>query len=681
MSEYRSEDIHNIALVGHGGSGKTLLAEALLHAAGAVQTMGTIERGSTVCDFDPEEKDHQHSLSSAVASFDYKSRLINLVDTPGYPDFLGQAYASLEAVETVAVVINAQTGIEMVTRRMLEKAAEENLCRLIIVNRIDAENVDLATLLTQIRDTFGSECLPINLPSKGASTVVDCFFDPEGESDILSVQDAHTEIIDQVVEVDEELMAAYLEQGEVSPKQLHDPFEQAMREGHLIPVCFTSAKTGAGVPELLEIFVKLMPNPHEGNPHVFLRCDGEEQEEFVAEHDPAKHVLAHVFKVTADPFVGKMGIFRVHQGTVTADSQLYIGDARKPFKVGHLYRMFGKETREIPRAVPGEICAVAKIEEIEFDAVLHDSQQDGGVCLRPMSFPQPMHGLAIETQHLGDDQKLGRALSMMSAEDPSFQVEHSAATNETVIRGIGDLHLRVILEKMKNRYNVEVKTRPPRIAYRETVRGNAEGHHRHKKQTGGAGQFGEVFLRIEPLARGTGFEFVNAVVGGTIPGQFLPAVEKGVRQAMESGFLAGYALQDIRVTVYDGKHHSVDSKEVAFVSAGKKAFRDAVSKAKPVLLEPVVKIDIVAPEASMGDITGDLSGRRGRISSTDAAGTGMLHISGEIPLAEISDYQSFLKSATGGQGSYGVEFSHYQDVPANIQKAIVEEYQAPSEED
>ncbi len=681
MSEYRSEDIHNIALVGHGGSGKTLLAEALLHAAGAVQTMGTIERGSTVCDFDPEEKDHQHSLSSAVASFDYKSRLINLVDTPGYPDFLGQAYASLEAVETVAVVINAQTGIEMVTRRMLEKAAEENLCRLIIVNRIDAENVDLATLLTQIRDTFGSECLPINLPSKGASTVVDCFFDPEGESDILSVQDAHTEIIDQVVEVDEELMAAYLEQGEVSPKQLHDPFEQAMREGHLIPVCFTSAKTGAGVPELLEIFVKLMPNPHEGNPHVFLRCDGEEQEEFVAEHDPAKHVLAHVFKVTADPFVGKMGIFRVHQGTVTADSQLYIGDARKPFKVGHLYRMFGKETREIPKAVPGEICAVAKIEEIEFDAVLHDSQQDGGVCLRPMSFPQPMHGLAIETQHLGDDQKLGRALSMMSAEDPSFQVEHSAATNETVIRGIGDLHLRVILEKMKNRYNVEVKTRPPRIAYRETVRGNAEGHHRHKKQTGGAGQFGEVFLRIEPLARGTGFEFVNAVVGGTIPGQFLPAVEKGVRQAMESGFLAGYALQDIRVTVYDGKHHSVDSKEVAFVSAGKKAFRDAVSKAKPVLLEPVVKIDIVAPEASMGDITGDLSGRRGRISSTDAAGTGMLHISGEIPLAEISDYQSFLKSATGGQGSYGVEFSHYQDVPANIQKAIVEEYQAPSEED
>ncbi len=681
MSEYRSEDIHNIALVGHGGSGKTLLAEALLHAAGAVQTMGTIERGSTVCDFDPEEKDHQHSLSSAVASFDYKSRLINLVDTPGYPDFLGQAYASLEAVETVAVVINAQTGIEMVTRRMLEKAAEENLCRLIIVNRIDAENVDLATLLTQIRDTFGSECLPINLPSKGASTVVDCFFDPEGESDILSVQDAHTEIIDQVVEVDEELMAAYLEQGEVSPKQLHDPFEQAMREGHLIPVCFTSAKTGAGVPELLEIFVKLMPNPHEGNPHVFLRCDGEEQEEFVAEHDPAKHVLAHVFKVTADPFVGKMGIFRVHQGTVTADSQIYIGDARKPFKVGHLYRMFGKETREIPKAVPGEICAVAKIEEIEFDAVLHDSQQDGGVCLRPMSFPQPMHGLAIETQHLGDDQKLGRALSMMSAEDPSFQVEHSAATNETVIRGIGDLHLRVILEKMKNRYNVEVKTRPPRIAYRETVRGNAEGHHRHKKQTGGAGQFGEVFLRIEPLARGTGFEFVNAVVGGTIPGQFLPAVEKGVRQAMESGFLAGYALQDIRVTVYDGKHHSVDSKEVAFVSAGKKAFRDAVSKAKPVLLEPVVKIDIVAPEASMGDITGDLSGRRGRISSTDAAGTGMLHISGEIPLAEISDYQSFLKSATGGQGSYGVEFSHYQDVPANIQKAIVEEYQAPSEED
>ncbi|GAB4347535.1 MAG: elongation factor G [Gammaproteobacteria bacterium] len=679
MPSYTTDDIHNIALVGHGGSGKTLLAEALLHAAGAIPSPGSLERGTTVCDFDPEEKEYQHSLSSAVASFDYQKRLINLIDTPGYPDFIGQAYAALEAVETVAVVVNAQTGIELVTRRMLERAAEERLCRIIVINKIDGENVDLGALLQQIRDTFGSECLPINLPAKGFSEVVDCFFNPSGESDISSVEAAHTEIIDQVVEVDEELMAVYLDQGEVSPAQLHDPFEKALREGHLIPICFTSAKTGAGVRELLDILVKLMPNPHEGNPHVFIRHGEEHEEEFIAEHDPDKHVLAHVFKVTTDPFVGKMGIFRIHQGTVRADSQLYIGESRKPFKVGHLYRLLGKETIEIPEAAPGEICAVAKVDDIYFDAVLHDAQEDAGVSLRPMEFPQPMHGLAIETDHHGDDQKLSKALAMMSAEDPSFVVEHSPATNETVIRGLGELHLRMVLERMKNRYNVEVKTRPPRIAYRETVRAPAEGHHRHKKQTGGAGQFGEVFLRIAPLERGAGFSFVDKVVGGAIPGQFIPAVEKGVRQAMESGYLAGYPLQDIEVTVYDGKHHPVDSKEVAFVTAGKKAFLDAVSKAKPVLLEPVVRIEITVPEENMGDISGDLSGRRGRISNTDSMPGGLLNISGEVPLAEIADYQSFIKSVTGGQGSYSIEFSHYEEVPANIQKAIVEEYKSALE--
>lgn len=676
MPSYCTDDIHNLALVGQGGAGKTLLVEALLHHAGAINTPGTIERGNTVCDFDPEEKEHQHSLASAVASFDYRSKLINLIDTPGYPDFLGQAYAALEAVETTAIVIDAQTGIDTVTRRMMERAAEEQLCRLIVINKIDADNIDLTKLLAQLRETFGSECLPINLPADGGASVVDCFFNPSGDSDILSVAEAHTEIVDQVVEVDEDLMALYLEQGEVNPEQLHEPFEQALRDGHLIPICFTAARTGAGVAELMEVIVKLMPNPHEGNPHVFMRDSGDHRDEFVAEHDPGKHVLAHVFKVTTDPFIGKIGIFRIHQGTVRSDSQLYIGDARKPFKVGHLYRLLGKETAEIDQALPGEICAVAKVDEIDFDAVLHDSQEDGGVTLRPMVFPRPMHGLAIETGRHADDQKISRALAMLSAEDPSFQVEHSPATNETVIRGLGELHLRMVLEKMKNRYNVEVATRPPRIAYRETIRANAEGHHRHKKQTGGAGQFGEVFLRVAPLGRGEGFEFENAVVGGSIPGQFIPAVEKGVRQAMEQGFLAGYPLHDIKVTVYDGKHHSVDSKEVAFVAAGKKAFHDAVEKAKPVLLEPVVTIEITVPEAAMGDISGDLSGRRGRISSTDSLMSGFLSIRGEVPLAEISDYQTHLKSATGGQGSYTIEFSHYEEVPANLQKSIVSEYQA-----
>ncbi len=670
---YKTDAIRNIALVGHAGSGKTTLAEALLAQAGAIKAPGSVERGNTVCDFDSQEKELQHTLDPALCHFDHGGIHVNLIDTPGYPDFSGRSMSVLSGAETAAVVVNAQTGVEIVTQRMMQAAERSQMCRMIIIARIDAPETRPRQVLAQIQEAFGKECLPINLPAEGGKKVVDCFFSPSGdETDFSSVGNAHERIIDQVVEVDEQLMELYLEQGEeLSPEQLHDPFEKALREGHLIPVCFVSAKTGAGIPELLKVIETLMPNPTEGNPPAFLKGEGESAVLVEVAPNPAQHIVAHVFKVSVDPFIGRLGIFRIHQGTVKPGTQLYVGDARKPFKVAHLYKVQGKDHIEIPRGVPGDVCAVTKVEEVHYDAVLHDSHDEDRYHLKTAASPPPMYGLAIEPAHQGDEQKLSDALHKLVAEDPSLHIDHNTTLNETVLRGMGDLHLRVVLERMKDRFNVTVKTHPPSIAYRETITRSAEGHHRHKKQTGGAGQFGEVYLKVEVLPRDSGFEFLNKVVGGAIPGQFIPAIEKGVRQVLDSGAIAGYPMQDVRVTVHDGKHHSVDSKEVAFVAAGKKAFLDAIKKANPIVLEPIVNVEITAPSDSMGGISGDFSGKRGRISGNSALPGNRTRISGQIPLAEMNDYQSRLKSLTGGEGSYTMDFSHYERVPPREQRNLM----------
>jgi elongation factor G len=674
MPKFSPEAIRTIALTGHGGSGKTTLTEALLAKAGAINSAGTVEKGTTVCDFDPLEKQYQHSLNAAVAHLQHRDTRVHLVDTPGLPDFIGRAIGALPAVETAAIVVNAQNGIEMITNRMMQWARKRDLCRMIVINKIDAENVDLPGLLAKLQAAFGKECLPINLPADEGKRVVDCFFNPSGTADFSSVEEAHSALVDQVVEVDEELMAKYLEKGEVSPEELHAPFEKALREGHLIPVCFVSARNGAGVAELLDIIVKLMPNPTEGNPPLFLKGQGEKAQPVHAEPDPKKHALAHVFKVMIDPFVGKVGVFRVHQGTITKDSQLFIGENRKPFRVSHPYLLQGKEFVETDALVPGDIGAVAKVDEVRFDAVLHDSHDEDHIHLAPLEFPTPMHSLAIEPKRRGDEQKISDTLHKLAAEDPTFRIEHNATINQTIISGLGDLHMRYILDRMANQYHVEVTTQPPRIPYRETITAKSEGHHRHKKQTGGAGQFGEVFLKVEPLKRGSGFEFVDQVKGGAIPHQFIPAVEKGVRQVLETGPVAGYPVHDVRVIVYDGKYHDVDSKEVAFIAAGKRAFMDAIGKARPIILEPVVNIEITAPEQNMGDIAGDLSSKRGQLSGTDTSAPGTLLIKGQVPLSELANYQARLKSVTAGQGSFTIEFSRYDPVPPGVQKNLAEHH-------
>ncbi len=683
MPSYSSEQIRNIALVGHTGAGKTSLAEGLLVAGGAIGAAGSVERGTSVSDYDPQEKSLKLSLDSSVLCLEHDDIHVNLIDTPGSPEFIGRALGALEAVETAAIVVNAANGIEPMTQRMMDQARDLGLCRMMIVNRIDAPGVNFAALLKQIRKTFGPECLPINLPADGASRVADCFFEHEdGNTDASSVAEAHTQIVDQVVELDEELMEIYLEQGEdLDPAQLHDTFEQALREGHLVPICFCSAESGVGVRQLLRVFEKLMPNPLEGNPPAFLKGEGDAAQPVEVKPDPSLHAVAHVFKISIDPFAGRLGVFRVHQGTITPASQLYIGDARKPFKVGHLLRLHGKDHSEMERAVPGDICAVAKIDEIHLDAVLHDSHDEDNFHRSPADFPAPLLGVAVEPKSRGQEQKLSDSLHKLLAEDPCIRIEHNSTTNETVLYGMGEFHLRVLLERLAERYNVKVKTRPPSIAYRETITGAAEGHHRHKKQTGGAGQFGEVYLRIEALPRGSGFEFDNKVVGGSIPSQFIPAVEKGVRQVLDEGAIAGYPFQDVKVTVYDGKHHSVDSKEIAFVTAGRKAFLDAIAKANPIVLEPIVKVEMFAPSDSMGDIAGDLSSRRGRISGNTSLPGDRVSILGEVPLAEFRDYQTRLKSLTGGEGEFTMDFSHYEQVPPNVQQELVSNYRHPPEAD
>ncbi|MFO1418927.1 MAG: elongation factor G [Methylotetracoccus sp.] len=671
MAAYPTENIRNIAFAGQAGSGKTSLIEALLVQAGAKPAQGTVEKGDTTSDFDTLEQRHQHSLQVSVIGFEHRGRRINLIDTPGYPDFLGQTLSALSAVETIAVVVNAQTGIEPMTRRMMDWVVNQHVPCMIIVNKIDAEPDRLQDVLDEISAAFGKECLPLDLPADHARRVVDVVSHADGTADFSSVAAAHAALLEQTVEVDETATEQYLTQGDMSPAELHAPFEQALREGHLIPVCFASARTGAGVTELLDAFAELAPSPLEANPYPFIAVDEGQTTQIWAEPDPSAPLLAHVFKLEFDPFIGKIGLLRIHQGRIRKGGNLLIGHAGKSVKVTRLLRVNGKEHQEIEEAAAGDICAIAKLDEIEQDSVLHDTHDQDRVDPPRISYPTPLVGLALKAKRRGDEQKITEVLHKLVAEDPGLRIDHDMSANETVLRGLGDFHLRVALEKLDERFHVEVETHPPTIPYRETITRPADGFCRHKKQTGGAGQFAEVQLQIEPLPRGGGFEFVDRITGGAIPGQFIPAIEKGVRQTLASGAIAGFPLQDVRVTVVDGKFHSVDSKEIAFITAGRKAFIDAVGKAGAVVLEPIAQLEVTAPGHCAGAISGDLSSRRARIGGTDAGPKGEVILHALAPLAELQDYGSRLKSLTGGEGNWGIQFSHYEPAPPTVQKELV----------
>ncbi|MDO6386824.1 elongation factor G [Uliginosibacterium sp. 31-12] len=679
-----TQNIRTLALFGHAGSGKTTLVEQLLALAGAIPQAGSVEKGTTVCDYDPLEKEHQHTAKLALAHLDQSGVRVQLLDTPGFPDFAGQAIAALDATETVVTLINPQNGIEISASRAMLWAQTRKLCRVVVVNRIDTERLDLPGLIEDLQSAFGRECLPINLPADSGSRVVDCFFSLTGDAtDFSSVSEAHQAIIEQIVEVDEGLTERYLNGEEIAPEILHDAFVHALRDAHLIPVLFTSARSGAGLKAFLDFVVRLAPSPFEGNPPLFERWpngNSELAQPLRASHSPVEHVIAHVFKVEVDPYMGKIACLRILQGTITPESLLYVGDGRKPFKVTHLYRVQGKQLLAIEEAGPGEICAITKLDELFFGTVLHDAPEDALIHFKPLPLPHAVYGLAVRVKRRGEEQKLAEVLHRLAVEDPGLQVESDPTTHEVVIRGLGELHLGRMLERMNSQYKLDVESHPPTIPYRETITRSAEGHHRHKKQSGGAGQFGEVFLRVLPLGRGEGFRFKDEVKGGAIPGAFIPAVEKGVRTVLESGAIAGFPIQDIEVTVYDGKTHSVDGKEIAFVTAGRKAFLDAMKNAHPVVLEPLVNLEILAPDYTYGDVSGEISARRGQVTNTGNARAGMVAINARAPLSELSDFQGRLKALTGGQGSYTLAMSGYETAPPAVQQQLMAAFK-PGEED
>jgi elongation factor G len=689
MPSRAPSDIRNILLCGSGGGGKTTLTERLLFATGNLKRPGTVEEGNTVSDWTDEEKLHKHSLYPSFVHFEFEKHDVHLIDTPGRADFLGQTVACFPAVETIAIVIDAQKGIDSTTRRLMSLAEDRQIPRMIIVNKMDDPQVDLDALTRSIRDSFGTHCLPINLPTPDRSGVINVFEhdgrDAAGDDTLFSsVHEAHKRIVEQVIEVDDELTEQYLEKGEgFDPEKLHAAFEKCLEQAHLVPICYCAAKSGQGIDDLLHIFASLCPSPLEVNPPEFVTRDAEgaPEVEWHAKPDPAAKVLAHVFKVTTDPFVGKLGVFRVHQGTLKHKQDLYIDDQKKAIKIGHLFKLQGKEHVEVQEVGPGEIAAVAKIDELRFNTVVHDSHELDSVRLRPLALPKPMYGLAVELKNHADETKFSTVAHKFMAEDPTFLIERIHATKQTVMRGLGELHLRIILEKFKKQYNIDLTTSTPKVAYKETIGAKADGHHRHKKQTGGAGQFGEVYLKVEPLPHDhpEGFEFHNDTVGGTIPRQFIPAVEKGIRHALSEGAFAGYPVTGVCVRVYDGKYHDVDSKEIAFITAGRRAFVDAMLKAKPVLLEPFVTLEINAPSRYMGDIAGHLSTKRGRVQSSDVLAGDVCVVRAVAPLGEIQNYANELKSMTGGAGTFSMDYSHDERTPPQIQAAVIAAYK-PREE-
>lgn len=669
-------DIRNIVLLGHGGSGKTSLAEAFLHLTGATNRLGSVDEKTSVCDFYDEEKEHQHSIQSSIVHVSHVGKLINIIDTPGYPDFIGPAIKAIPAAETALIVISATAGIETNTRKTFELATKANKARIIVINKMDAENVAFPELIKNIQESFGSQCRCANLPAGDKASVIDCIDNDSGDSPVMDVAQAHTDLIESVIEADDELMEAYLGGEEIGPEKIASVFVKALKAGTITPIVFTNARNEVGVTELLEIVAQYTPSPAQAGP-VELK-DGEATIQLSA--DPAGPLAGLVFRVGFDPRSNmKFSSIRVFSGTIKSDTGLLRNAERKSIRPGHILKSQGGETTETDAGTAGDIITLAKVEELKTDDLIHDGKVAGVFKLIPT--PEPMFSLALEPAARGDEQKIGTALDRLCEEDPCFKTSRDMQTKELVASGMGDLHLRIMLEKMHNRSNLSVTTKEPKIPYRETITAKAEGHYRHKKQTGGAGQFGEVYLRVEPGERNSDppLDFNWDIFGASIPGQFEPGVAKGVNDVMQSGIIAGFPLQDIKVSIYDGKYHPVDSKEVAFRAAGKGAFIDALQKAKPVLLEPIVNMEVTVPAENIGDIAGDLASKRGRVIGQDMLAGNFIVIKAQVPLAEIKQYNSQLKSVTGGRGSYSMTLSHYELVPPNVQQQIVAAHTKPKE--
>ncbi len=671
MAAKQTADLRNVALVGHGDSGKTSLVEHILHKTGATTRLGRVLDGTSICDFDPEEKERKHTIDSALVHVTHKGKTINIVDTPGYPDFVRDAIGALRAVETALVAVNSATGIAVNTRKVFAYAGREGVARAIVVTKMDAENAKVEELVSSLQEQFGANCLPLDVPvGRGSSFagVVDVLnppaSPPAGVSDMLS--GARERLLETALEVDDALLERYLNGETLSPADVESVVSRAIGAGKVIPILFLSSEKGLGVEELLNAVISYFPSPKTGLRRTGKSPSGDENASF--DPEPSAPFAAQVFKAMTDPFVGKLSFFRVLSGTLKTDTHFYNPRTQKAEKTGHLLSVQGKEQRPLDEAIPGDLAAIAKIESLQIGDTLC-TEKDPIVYPR-IEYPTSLVSLAVEPKNRNDEGKISTALHKLADEDPTFVYRRDAQTKELVVSGSSALHLTVVLSRLKRRFGVEVNTKPPRIPYMETITTKGDANYTHKKQTGGAGQYAKVFLRVEPLERGKGFEFEDATFGGSIPQQYIASCEKGVRSVMEKGAVAGYQMVDIKAAVYDGKDHPVDSKDIAFQIAARNAFKEACRNARPVLLEPIMSVEISIPTRFMGDVTSDLNGRRGRVVGMDSVGDTQI-IKATVPLAELTTYSTELRSITGGEGSFSMEFSHHDVVPSRLQADIV----------
>lgn len=667
MALHQPSDIRNIAFMGHSGSGKTSLAEALLHKTGVTNRLGSVPDKTSILDYAEDEQESSHSIDSSLCFVSHGGNHINVVDTPGANAFSGQAVAALAGVETGVLVLSAPAGIEVNSRKMMTRAGQYGIARMIVINKIDADNVNLEQLVETVQEFFGSACVPINLPASGGAKVIDCVANESGESDFGDVASAHEGLLEAIVGADDALMEKYLG-GETSDEEVLAHAARAAAGGNIIPICFTNARGDVGISELLDAIVRFAPSPVTGKRRTLVTEEGEQPIEPKVDGP----FVAQVFKVTSDAKSHiKYSVVRVHSGKLAGDGSVKTVNERKGMRLGQISRFMGAEHHEVEAASAGDIVAVAKLDLQVGDVLFTDT---GGTIKMPVA-PKPMYSVAIESKNRGDEDKIGTALKKFTDEDPCFSVDRNNVTHELVISGVGDMHIRTILARMKSHFKLDVVTHPPKIPYRETITGTAKDvEYTHKKQSGGAGQFGKVVINLLPSERGEGYQFVDKIFGGAIDGPFRVSVDKGIKAQCQEGVLAGYPVVDVTVELIDGKTHPVDSKDIAFQIAGRGAFKEAFMKAKPVLLEPIVEIEVTVPRDVVGDIQGDLASRRGRPQGQEGLPGGLSVIRALVPLAEVSDYNSRLSSITGGQGSYSLEFSHYEAVPANVQQQIIDSH-------
>ncbi len=698
MPSYPVEQIRNVVFCGHGSAGKTTLVDKILTTTGAIARPASVDDGTSICDFDDEEKQHKYTIEATLVHCDHAGRHFHLIDTPGYPDFVGQAIGAMRGVDTAAIVINAQSGIEVNTRRVFAEAKKAGLGRIIVLSRMDSDNIDFSTLVENIQELFGKACVLFNVPlGQGAEFhgVASTLKPPaDAAGALVDPAELSESLLESIIEVDEAVMERDFEGTPPSEEEIARLIVKAVAQGSLVPMVCVSGKTGAGLPELIDTLALCALPPGA----IVCKAKNAAGEEVEVKADPAGPLVAQVFKTRIDPFVQKLNFIRVFSGTLKKDSTVPVIGVRKGVKLGALLNVQADETEPVEEVGPGGIVAVAKVED------LHTGTCLGELTLPPIPFPTPMVGLAASPKSRGDESKLSGSLQKICEEDSTFRRDLDAQTKEMVITGMSELHLQIIRERLKRRDKVEVETREPKIPYRETIQANAEGMYRHKKQTGGRGQFGEVHIRMVPLPMNVNVEewatkarfpsmkephydeannflWIDSVVGGTIPSNFMPAVEKGFRDRLERGVIAGYKVQNICVEVFFGKHHPVDSSEQAFKTAASMAFRNVFQQARPALLEPIVRIEVTVPTANVGDINSDMSGRRGRVLSMDSAGGDLQTVIAEVPLSEVTTYARSLSSITGGRGSYAIELSHYDIVPGNVMQEIIAKAQVKEEEE